>query len=72
MARGDKICQYCKKGKLIEGTLEGVSFQPLSEAKKWLSSGVYGIQGLVCLECGRISDLSVDTKTLEKLTRPSR
>jgi hypothetical protein len=72
MVRTEKVCQSCKKGKLIEGTLEGVSFQPLSEGKKWLSSGVYGIHALVCLECGLISDLSVDTKALEKLTRADR
>ncbi len=67
MKVANKVCQWCKKGELIKGTLEGVSFQPLSEGKKWLSSGVYGIRGVVCSNCGRIAELTVDTATLQKI-----
>ena len=60
-------CQSCKKGKLVEGTLEGVSFQPRSEWKKWFSKGVYGIRAKACSNCGRISDMAIDTETLRKI-----
>ncbi len=62
-------CGYCKEGELIEGTLEGVSFQPKSEHKRWFSSGVYGIKTTVCMECGRLSNLSLDKKVLEKIVK---
>jgi len=65
----NKICKWCKRESLVEGTLEGVSFKPLIEKKKWLSSGVYGIRAFVCYECGRISELLVDTKTLQKILK---
>lgn len=60
------ICESCKKEDLIEGSLEGVSFQPTSEHGKWLSTGIYGIKAFVCPECGCISNLSIDTETLKR------
>jgi hypothetical protein len=66
------ICEYCAKTDLIEGTLEGVSFQPISESKKWLSSGIYGIKVLVCVECGRLSNFSLDNKSLKELLDKKR
>lgn len=68
---GNEVCHSCKKGELIEGTLEGVSFQPLSEAKKWLSSGVYGIHATACSNCGRILDMAIDTQTLRRIVGTS-
>lgn len=65
----NQVCQSCKEGKLIEGTLEGVSFQPSSEGKKWLSSGVYGINATVCSNCGCISNVTVDVEALKKLLK---
>lgn len=69
MKANNEVCQWCKKGKLVEGTLEGVSFQPLSEGKKWLSSGIYGIRATACSNCGCISDLAIDTESLQKILR---
>ncbi len=60
---------HCNKGKLIEGTLEGVSFEPISEHKKMLASGVYGIKAMVCTECGYLSNFNLDTETLKKITK---
>lgn len=69
MAEGarNKVCQWCKKGNLVEGTLEGVAFQPLSEGRKWLGSGVYGIHAAVCSNCGRVSDITIDTDALRRV-----
>lgn len=63
------LCEYCRKVETIKGTLEGVSFEPTSEHKKWLASGVYGIEVLACPECGRLSNFSLDTKTLKKISK---
>lgn len=63
------MCQYCKAGNLVDGTLEGVSFQPKSEAGKLLSSGIYGITVKACSNCGRLSALAIDPKNLQKLLR---
>ena len=63
------ICEYCGKGDLLEGTLEGVSFKPSSEDKKWLAKGIYGIKAMACPECGRLSNFSIDTETLRKLMK---
>lgn len=63
------ICEFCKKGELIEGTLEGVSFQPSCENKKLFSSGVYGIKSMVCPECGRLTNFCLNTETLTKIVK---
>jgi len=63
------ICESCKKESLVEGTLEGVSFQPVSEKSKWLSSGIYGIKAYVCMDCGCISRLSIDTEILKNILK---
>ncbi len=63
------LCNYCKKAEMIEGTLEGISFEPLSEHKKMLTSGVYGIRAMVCPKCGRLSGFSLDVEALKKMLR---
>jgi hypothetical protein len=63
------LCNYCKEAELIEGTLEGISFEPFSEHKKLLTSGVYGIRAMVCPKCGRLSDFSLDVEALKKIAR---
>jgi hypothetical protein len=60
-------CDYCSKGEMVEGTLEGVSFEPASEHKKFFSKGVYGITAMVCLSCGRMSNFSLDVHTLKNI-----
>ena len=62
-------CPSCKQGKLIEGTLEGVSFEPSRKDKKWFSSGVYGIMVTACSECGRLSDLKINVESLKKIIK---
>jgi hypothetical protein len=62
------ICKFCKDGELIEGTLEGVSFEPAMQSKKIFSKGVYGIRVLVCSNCGQLSDLKLDLEALKKVT----
>lgn len=64
-----KVCPHCQGKELVEGTLEGVSFQPLAEGKKLFSSGVYGIHATVCASCGRILEPMIDTKTLRKILK---
>jgi RHS repeat-associated protein len=63
------LCDYCKKTELIEGTLEGVSFEPGSEHKKVLSSGVYGIKAMACPSCGRLSDFALNVEALKKMLK---
>ncbi len=63
------LCEYCKKVEMIEGTFEGVSFEPSSEHKKMIASGVYGIKAMVCPECGRLSNFSLDTDSLRRITK---
>lgn len=63
------LCEYCQKAEVIEGTLEGVSFEPLSERKRRFASGVYGIKALVCPKCGRLSNFSLDTESLKNITK---
>lgn len=64
-----KPCAYCQNREVVEGTLEGVSFQSLAEGKKILSSGVYGIRTTVCTKCGYLSNLFLDAKALSKILR---
>lgn len=61
------VCESCKGENLIEGTLEGVSFQPSFESAKWLSSGIYGIKAYVCQDCGHISGFSIDINELKSM-----
>jgi hypothetical protein len=63
------LCEYCEKIEMISGTLEGISFEPLSEHKKWLATGVYGVKASVCPKCGRLSNLSIDIDSLKKITK---
>ena len=63
------ICDKCKNAELINGTLEGVSFQPSSEEKKLFSKGIYGIRVLVCPGCGSITDMRLDVKVLKKMIK---
>jgi hypothetical protein len=63
------LCEYCKEAEVIEGILEGVSFVPSSEQKKWLASGVYGIKAMVCPSCGRLYNFNVDIKSLKKIVK---
>jgi hypothetical protein len=62
-------CRQCKNTTLVEGSLEGVSFQPKSEHKKWISSGIYGINALVCPECGSLSDFKLDAGAIDALKK---
>lgn len=62
-------CPHCQGRELIEGTLEGVSFQSLADVKKMFSSGVYGIRTIVCASCGRNIELSIDPETLCKILK---
>jgi hypothetical protein len=59
-------CKHCTHVELVRGNLEGLSFIPERGRKKLISSGVYGVTAMVCPECGRISDLALDTKALRK------
>jgi hypothetical protein len=63
------ICDYCKKAELIEGTPEGISFEPKSEFKKFFSSGVYSIKAKVCPSCGQLSGLALDVEALKKIMK---
>ena len=63
------ICEFCKEGELVQGTLVGVSFEPSTKKKKWIASGVYGIKAVACTACGRLSDLSLDTEALRKTVK---
>lgn len=67
--KNGKPCTYCQNHEVVEGTLEGVSFQSLAEGKKILSSGVYGIRTTVCTKCGHLSSLFLDTEALRKMLR---
>jgi len=60
-------CERCGKENLVKGTLEGVSFVPATKQRKFLSKGVYGIEALVCIECGNLSSLGLDATVLKKL-----
>ena len=60
------LCEFCKKAEVVEGTLEGISFEPVSGQKKWFAKGVYCIRATACPECGRLTDLSLDAKSLVK------
>ena len=60
-------CEICKKGKIVEGTLEGVSFRPSKQRKKIFASGIYGIKAKACSNCGRLIELELDTKALNKI-----
>ena len=53
IARESMVCDFCKKVELIEGTPEGISFEPKSEFKKFFSSEVYSIKAKVCPSCGQ-------------------
>ena len=63
------LCDHCKKAELIEGTLEGVSFEPQSEHKKMLSSGVYGIKAMACPFCGSLSNFALNAEALKKILK---
>jgi hypothetical protein len=62
-------CKFCKSTELVDGTLEGVSFVPMRQHRRRLASGVYGIKATVCVECGRISGLTIDVDALRKILR---
>jgi hypothetical protein len=62
-------CEYCKNVCLIEGTLEGVSFMPLSEKKRWIKTGIYGIKTMVCPVCGRFSNFRSDNESIAYLKK---
>ena len=61
------ICDYCGKDKLVEDTLEGVAFEPLATQNKFLSKGIYGIKVTICLECGHMSNFSLNDDAIKKL-----
>ncbi len=63
------ICDICKKGELIDGILEGLSFVPSIFEKKIFSRGVYGIYVKVCTECGNLSNFSIDTEALNRIIK---
>jgi hypothetical protein len=64
-------CSHCKSENLIEGTLEGISFQPLTEDRKWLAKGVYGIRAMACPICGFLSNLRIDKDALKAILKRS-
>jgi hypothetical protein len=64
-----EACKSCGKEALVKGTLEGVSFVPEAIAGKWISKGVYGIQAIVCAECGRFADLTLDPEALKRINQ---
>ena len=66
------ICNICKSSKVIEGTLEGISFIPTRENKKWFKSGVYGFKANVCQKCGCLSNISIDVRILQKIIREKK
>jgi len=63
------LCSRCKKAELIDGTLEGVSFEPSPQRKKIWSGGVYGIRASACPECGGLSDFRLNTDALKKMLK---
>ncbi len=62
-------CTCGSKEALVEGTLEGVSFEPTQEAKKLVARGVYGLTATVCPACGRIGDLRLNTEALKSVLK---
>lgn len=57
----------CGSTQYIEGTLEAVSFEPISEKKKIFSKGIYGISAKVCIDCGKVDSLFVPSEPLKDL-----
>ncbi len=62
-------CEHCGYAQLVKGRLEGLSFVPEKEEKKFLATGVYGIVAMVCPKCGRMRDFMIDTATLGKILK---
>ena len=65
----DMVCEFCKKAEVIEGTLEGISFEPAPECKKRFATGVYGITATACPECGHLADIKLDAGSLRKIVQ---
>ncbi len=63
------VCENCKKSNFVEGTLQGVSFEPSKQRKKWLTKGVYSIEVKVCIECGHVFNLYLNTDVLKKILK---
>ena len=63
------FCEFCRKAEVVEGTLEGISFEPSSECKKRFATGVYGITATACPECGRLADIKLDVRVLKKILK---
>ena len=65
-------CEFCASSNTTTGTLEGISFRPSQQRPRFFETGVYGITATVCLECGRLSQFSLDTEVLKKIMGGSR
>ena len=66
------VCKNCGNSEFTSGILEGVSFTPSTEKRKLLSTGIYGIEGVVCVKCGQFANLSLDINALNKMLKPDK
>jgi hypothetical protein len=57
---------------MVEGGLEGISFVPGQQEKRFFSSGVYGIRAVACTGCGYLSALTLDANALSKILSNKR
>jgi ribosomal protein L37E len=65
-------CERCGKGSLVLGTLEGVSFVPVTNKRRLITKGIYGLTALACSECGWLTSFKVDPAALKKLVEGKR
>jgi len=60
-------CERCGKGNLVLGTLESVSFVPVTKKRRFMTKGIYGLTALACPECGSLCAFKLDVAALKKL-----
>jgi uncharacterized Zn finger protein len=65
----EMVCKNCGNSEFTSGILEGVAFTPSTEKRKLLSTGIYGIEAVVCVKCGQIINLSLDINALNKVLK---
>ncbi len=61
-------CEFCnKESEVVNGTLEGVSFVPETQDRKWIKTGICALETTVCADCGRILTIKVNKESLKGL-----
>lgn len=61
-------CPTCNSSEMLEGTLEGVSFEPKSQNRvRVFRSGVYSIEAQVCAKCGTVVTMRLDCDALKRI-----